>query len=68
MQGICCSCQCVVPVRSSSRGRLELLEIGQENEDIDLHYGESINYVCAEHNAFGPRCEGVGMVPQTVFS
>lgn len=67
MRGICCGCQSPVDLQYSSLPLHQLLELGQDEEEIHREYGDSISYVCVSHDAWGERCDGSGLVPQVVL-
>jgi hypothetical protein len=63
-KGVCCTCQAVHPLVTSSLPSYQMRELLGGDDDFD--FGDSINYVMAEHDFCGQRCEGVNMCPQTV--
>lgn len=67
MLGVCCSCQSAHEVQKSSAPRHELNNMGEDDQDIDHTYGDSINYVMAPHDFCGMPCEGSLDIPQTLI-
>lgn len=74
MQGVCCTCQCVVPVsRSTVALYAEINRLDLDHEDpfiadyIRDDYGDSIDYLCDPHDAFGQPCDGAGQIPQAII-
>lgn len=70
MQGVCCVCQETHPVSYSSLPRLELQDIGWDDEDIDnpaIGFGEEINYVLDSHDSYGKHCTGSYQIPQALI-
>ena len=66
-EGICCACQCVVPIDPSSAPRDEERERGIEDWEINLIYGGAIDFIVVQHDAYGVPCEGSGQIPQVVL-
>jgi len=66
MNGICCTCQELVPLRSSATPMQQMLKLGYEEAEVERTHGESIHYLCCSHDAFGEHCDGSEMCPQTV--
>lgn len=68
-KGICCVCESEVPITSSSLPRDEVKrEQGWDDFDIDHEYGETINFICIDHDFCGQRCEGIGQIPQFILT
>lgn len=63
-EGVCCTCQSVHPVRSSSQTSDNLFGF-DEGFDLD---GETGEWVMDTHDAFGSHCKGSGTMPQAVLS
>lgn len=71
-QGICTVCQSPVAIRSSPVPLQELMQQSHSDDlfaddEIRRTYGDSINYLCDTHDAFGQHCEGSGLIPQVVL-
>ncbi len=69
MRGVCCECQSEGPV---TRGRANGVDEDGDFDDTptpfsQTEYGKAGEYVMADHDAFGPPCEGVGTMPQAVY-
>lgn len=60
-KGICCGCHSPVPIVPSPIPRLEV-----DSDYPELEYGESINYICVDHDFYGATCDGSGQMPQAV--
>ena len=65
--GICCVCQCAVPLQPSPIPRQQELDRGLDDWDINREYGESINYVVIDHIFYGQKCDGSGQIPQALI-
>jgi hypothetical protein len=61
MQGVCCECQSVHPVRPARRRDDLDLDI---DEDNDL--GPVGDYVMDIHDFYGSHCDGSGEMPQAL--
>jgi hypothetical protein len=66
LRGVCTGCQCLVSVRFSTAPRLEMKNVGYNDWDLDMQFGESINYLCSEHDFCGERCDGSTLCPQAI--
>lgn len=67
-RGICTCCQAEVPIYASSLARKEEEDRGYDQREIDMTYGESINYLVEQHDFYGELCEGSGQIPQAVLN
>jgi hypothetical protein len=67
--GGCCDCQETVPVRRATYPELQRLADHLSGGDVDSmleEFGETFEYVCEDHNAFGSPCSGSGQTPQGI--
>jgi len=64
VQGVCCTCQSIHPLRPSKTSRED---VGHPMTDRDLD-GEIVDWVMDTHDAWGEPCEGSGTQPQAVVN
>lgn len=67
MQGICAVCGQEVALERSFIPRQDERDRGFDDWEIDMTYGESINYLVITHEICEVLCEGSGQIPQTVI-
>ena len=67
MLGICSCCEQKVCIERSPIPRQQELDMGYEDFEISMTYGESINFICSPHDCWGVPCEGSGQIPQAVI-
>ena len=67
MKGICPVCQGVQEIEFSPVPRQQEEARGLEWEDIEMTYGDDINYVVVPHVFYGVDCEGSGQIPQGII-
>jgi hypothetical protein len=67
-KGICCGCQSEVAIQPCGLPRQEERERGFDDDDINMTYGTSIDFVVVEHSFFGEHCEGSGQIPQVIVN
>ena len=61
MEGVCCECQSVHPIRMKRR------TADEHDLDADNDLGPAGGYVMDIHDAWGSHCDGSGAMPQTVL-
>lgn len=67
MQGICTVCQSPQNVHQSQVPMQQMVELGEEEEDMLFLFGDPILYLVDSHDCCGEHCEGSGLVPQTIL-
>jgi hypothetical protein len=65
--GICTVCESRVAIVRSDIARKEERERGLDDWEIDMQYGDSINFLVMTHEFCGERCDGSQQIPQTVL-
>jgi hypothetical protein len=67
MSGICCVCEEKQSIIYSPLPRQEEKDRGLDNFEINMTYGENINFIVEPHDFYGQPCSGSGQIPQFIL-